>query len=125
MYKERSRSEGRVYKYNVLMLCHCYYVGMPPSFYGMIHGITHSTSFEQAVRNGILAAGDNCSRNNFIGAYTAARYIHLPQHAGYIHTHILFSPSHRYGLDSIPVSWLDKYPHLDEAVGYIETIAKL
>ena len=47
--------------------------GMPGSFYGMIHGVTHSTSFEQAVRDGILAAGDNCSRNNFIGAYTAAR----------------------------------------------------
>jgi hypothetical protein len=46
---------------------------MPPSFLGMIQGITHSSSFEEAVRQGILAAGDNCSRNNFIGAYTAAR----------------------------------------------------
>ena len=32
---------------------------------------------------------------------------------------------HRYGLDSIPVSWLDKYPRLDEVVGYIETVVKL
>ena len=46
---------------------------MPSSFYGMIQGVTHSDSFEEAVRKGILAAGDNCSRNGFIGAYTAAR----------------------------------------------------
>ena len=56
----------------------CQYVllelaGMPGSFYGMVQGVTHSTSFEEAVRQGILAAGDNCSRNNFIGAYAAAR----------------------------------------------------
>ena len=31
----------------------------------------------------------------------------------------------RYGLDSLPVSWLDKYPRLSEVVGYIETVAKL
>ena len=46
---------------------------MPGSFSGMVQGITHSSSFEEAVKQGILAAGDNCSRNNFIGAYTAAK----------------------------------------------------
>ncbi len=51
--------------------------GFPASFKGMIHGISTATSFTQAVRDGILAAGDNCSRNTFIGACVAAKYVYM------------------------------------------------
>ena len=48
-------------------------VGFPASFKGMMQGIASSTGYTQAVRDGILAAGDNCSRNTFIGACVAAK----------------------------------------------------
>lgn len=76
--------------------------GMPPSFKGMIHGIATSRDFQSAVRRGILAAGDNCSRGLFIGAAVAARY----------------------GLDSIPLDWVQKVKRADEILGYIETIVQ-
>ena len=47
--------------------------GMPPSFLGMIHGITTAESYTAAVRGEILAAGDNCSRVAFVGAYMGAK----------------------------------------------------
>ena len=49
--------------------------GMPASFHGMIHGIATAKDYQSAVRAGILAAGDNCSRGGFIGACVAARYL--------------------------------------------------
>jgi len=48
--------------------------GLPASFHGMVHGIAIAKDFQSAVRAGILAAGDNCSRGGFIGACVAARY---------------------------------------------------
>ena len=49
--------------------------GMPASFHGMIHGIATAKDYQSAVRAGILAAGDNCSRGGFVGACVAARYL--------------------------------------------------
>ena len=49
------------------------HTGMPGSFLGMIHGVYNSTSYSGAVRLGIEAAGDNCSRNNFIAACVAGK----------------------------------------------------
>lgn len=46
---------------------------MPGSFYGMIDGISKATGFVEAVSAGIRAAGDNCSRNTFIGACVGAK----------------------------------------------------
>lgn len=77
--------------------------GFPASFKGMIQGIASATGYTQAVRDGILASGDNCSRNIFIGACVAARY----------------------GLDSIPEDWLKKYNFTEEVLGYIETVVTL
>ena len=48
---------------------------MPASFHGMIHGIATAKDYQSAVRAGILAAGDNCSRGGFIGACVAARCV--------------------------------------------------
>ena len=48
---------------------------MPGSFHGMINGISKATGFVEAVSAGIRAAGDNCSRNTFIGACVAAKYV--------------------------------------------------
>lgn len=64
---------------------------MPPSFLGMVQGVTHSSSFEEAVRQGILAAGDNCSRNNFIGAYAAARYTNQEMSIFFVYIQFLIS----------------------------------
>lgn len=75
----------------------------PGSFLGMVQGISAAKDYTSAVRNGILAAGDNCSRNTVIGAVSAARF----------------------GLDSIPEEWITKMTKADEVLGYVEQIVKL
>ncbi|XP_064384497.1 crystallin J1C-like [Halichondria panicea] len=76
--------------------------GFPASFKGMIQGIASATSFPQAVKDGILAGGDNCSRNTFIGACVAAKY----------------------GLESFPDEWLKKYDFTDQVIDWICTVVK-
>lgn len=90
---------------------------MPPSFLGMVHGITVAKSYSEAVRQEILAAGDNCSRVAFIGAYTAAKYSFLSLF------HIWFQCGCcRYGLDSIPVEWLTKVNRIEQLMDWVEKI---
>lgn len=75
---------------------------MPPSFLGMMHGIACASTYTDAVRNEILAAGDNCSRASFVGSYMAAKC----------------------GLDSIPEEWIQKMNKWEQILTWIETIVK-
>jgi ADP-ribosylglycohydrolase len=75
---------------------------MPPSFLGMVHGVAGGRGYREAVRDEILAAGDNCSRVSFIGACLGAKY----------------------GLDSIPEDWLGKLNRAPDLLEWAEAIAR-
>lgn len=91
----------------------------------MIHGIATAKDYQSAVRAGILAAGDNCSRGGFIGACVAARcvlYHSLDPNSG---PHLnVFCLSVRFGLESIPEDWVMKVKQAEEILRYIETIVQ-
>ena len=104
---------------------------MPASFHGMIHGIATAKDYQSAVRAGILAAGDNCSRGGFIGACVAARYLlyHNLDHVG-LHLNVfclsvcqVWSRVHSRGLgDESQASGRDSAVHRDHCAVLIRQI---
>ena len=65
---------------------------LPGSFQGALSSIIGATSYKDAIRENIMAGGDSCSRGLIIGAYLGAKF----------------------GIDGIPVDWLDKVDNIEK-----------
>lgn len=78
-------------------------LGYPNSYVGSVHGIVSQPDYTSAVKQGILAAGDNCSRLIFTGACVGARG----------------------GLDAIPEEWINQMTNAKTVLECIETVVQL
>eukprot|EP00238_Polyblepharides_amylifera_P005020 CAMPEP_0196594222 /NCGR_PEP_ID=MMETSP1081-20130531/77701_1 /TAXON_ID=36882 /ORGANISM="Pyramimonas amylifera, Strain CCMP720" /LENGTH=282 /DNA_ID=CAMNT_0041918425 /DNA_START=318 /DNA_END=1166 /DNA_ORIENTATION=+ len=75
---------------------------LPGSFQGSVYGFAFGHNYTEAVRQNILAGGDNCSRASFIAACMAAQN----------------------GVDSIPISWrnqVQRYAEIEALVDKLVT----
>lgn len=76
--------------------------GLPGSFLGSYLALLKSSSFEDAVRLNITGGGCNCSRSNVIGAYFGARY----------------------GIDAIPMQWLQRVNDIESVLEAAVNLAR-
>ena len=67
---------------------------LPGSFQGALASIIGATSYEDAIRENIMAGGDSCSRGLILGAYLGAKF----------------------GLAGIPNEWLHRVNNIDQII---------